>query len=496
MTESVTTSPASELMPEAPTPVQPEAAGQLAVAEPPPHFGPDEIAQFIRLYASNPIFANTSDWIIEDNPYRRPVNQSAVEGLDFNRPLKKCEVLGPNALAAQRMLLNIYETDLVFLPSENFASKKDDFDRFYSNENKILGEIIRPTLETHVFAFLDDELSNTGKWSVDELKSYLGSLIKVHEESGLDIVTAILSSGEPAKSAIDFLVQVASDFLTESSATARNVLGKFGTIQSELFRILIDDYGHGLHHEKHSTLFENTMASRGLSTQAHSYWQFYLGSSLALGNYYHYVARNHGKFFRCLGAMAFAESMFAHTCRQIAEMLREVFGTSVDTRYFDEHGDIDADHGRMAVDNIVVPAVRTCGDGILDEVVRGLEEIRLLTAISDEDFIAQINWSDAVEDCKSAARPICGRIKRGEPNLVAESIALRRSDPLITDVSGENRLWVVDSGALSVYSGYDRSVQVDEGEGMVIPRHRLVGLATKSEECVYRSYSLGDYKAF
>lgn len=494
MAESVNTSPASELIPDVAGPVSNRAAGSSVVPEPALNFGPEGIARFIRLYASNPIFADTGEWMIEDNPYRRPVHQSAVGTLDFNRPLRKAEVFARSALAAHRMLLNIYETDLLFLPNEGFAAKKNDFARFYSNENKILGEIIRPTLEAHAFAFLEDEVSISREWSIDSLRSYLCSLIEAHERTGLDIVTAVLSSREPEKSAIDFLVQVASDFLTESSATARNVLGKYGAIQSELFRILIDDYGHGFHHKKHSTLFENTMASLGLSTQAHSYWQFYLGSSLALGNYYHYVSRNHSKFFRCLGAMAFAESMFAHTCRQVAEMLRRVFGARADTRYFDEHGDIDADHGRMAVDNIVVPAVRTCGDGVLDEVVRGLEEIRLLTAISDEDFIEQVNWSDALGEHKSAARPICKRIKRRDLDVPAESLAVRREEPLITDVNGEDRLFAVERGALSVYSGYDRSIRIDEGEGMVIPRHRLFGLATSSEECVYRAYSLEDYK--
>ena len=455
----------------------------------------EEIKNFIRLYADNPLFKKPEDWTIQDNPYRRPIDPDGVKSLDFTEALAREQVLSKSALAAHRMLLNIFESDLIFLPDGDFAAKKNDFAAFYSNQNKLLGELIRPTLETHVFGFLEKEITVTGKWTVDDLSLYLRSLIEAHEQSQLEIVTAILSSREPEKNAISFLIQVASDFLTEASATARNVLGKYGTIQSELFKIAIDDYGYGVHQAKHSTLFENTLTSCGLSTHAHTYWQFYLSSSLALGNYYHYVSRDHSKFFRCLGAIAYAEAMFAHTCKQVAAMLRTIFGDRVDTHYFDEHGHIDAHHGRMAFDNLVTPAIAKYGDGVIEQIVRGLEEIRCLTAIGDEDFTAQMAWSDEAENYKSLAQPIYRRIVGGEISCLEATSAGRRDDLAIMRVNDEDKLLVVEAGQMGFVTDHDRLIRIDAGEGIVIPRNRMHGAKASSGECVYHIFDIGDYKS-
>ena len=62
-------------------------------------------------------------------------------------------------------------------------------------------------------------------------------------------------------------------------------------------------------------------------------------------------------------------------------MLRTVFGKPVDTYYFDEHYHIDAHHGRMAFEYVVAPAIARHGNGIIPDIVRGMEELQLLTAI-------------------------------------------------------------------------------------------------------------------
>lgn len=454
----------------------------------------DEIKNLIWLYADNQLFKNIEDWTIQDNPYCRPIDPDTVRSLDFSGPLTKEQSFGRSALAAHRMLLNIYESDLVFLPDGDFAAKQSDFAAFYSNQNKLLGEMIRPTLEAHVFQFLEKEVVVTRNWTVDDLNLYLRALVEAHEQSQLDVVTAITSSRVPEKNAISFLIQVASDFLSEASATTRNVLGKYGSIQSELFKIAIDDYGYGVHKAKHSTLFENTLASCGLSTHAHTYWQFYLSSSLALANYYHYVSRDHSKFFRCLGAIAYAEAMFAHTCKKIAEMLRAVFGSEVDTEYFDEHGHIDAHHGRMAFENLVTPAIARYGDGVIEQIIYGLEEIRLLTGIADQDFIAQTVWSDEVETYRSLAQSIYPKILSGEIKCSKTTRAGRHDELSIMQVNDEERLCIVESGQMDFVTDYDRVIRLGAGEGIIIPRHRMHGSRISSEECVYHMFDIGDYK--
>lgn len=454
---------------------------------------PADISRYVRLYAANPLFGHHGEWVIADNPYRRPVDQPTVARLDFGRPLKREEAFGASALAAQRMLFNVYETDLIFLPEKDLAAKRGDFERFYSNENKLLGELIRPALEAHVFGFLDEEIDISGKWTAAAVKAYLQHLVEEHERSELDILAAVLSSPDPERAALSLLIQVAGDFLTESSSSARNLLGKFGTVQSELFKIAIDDYGYGVHRAKHSTLFENTMASCGLSTDAHAYWHFYLAGSLALNNYYHYVCRDHSKFFRAIGAVAVGESLFAHTCRKFSEMLRAVFGARADTYYFDEHYHIDAHHGRMAAENVVAPAIAKYGDSVIPEIVRGMEELQAVTALADADFMRQLAWADDLEGHRAAASHLLQGGLGGEAEGTKASSTLSEGEPVITRACDADTLWLVESGTLELVAGHGNSVVLRAGEAVVVPRHRLHGAARGAPRCLYHVYELKDY---
>ena len=63
--------------------------------------------------------------------------------------------------------------------------------------------------------------------------------------------------------------------------------------QSELFKIFIDEFGYGLYSAKHSTIFKGMLASVGLRTDLHAYWNFYLNSSLVGMNYFNYLTEDH-----------------------------------------------------------------------------------------------------------------------------------------------------------------------------------------------------------
>lgn len=453
---------------------------------------PADIKRYVQLYAANPLFAHHDEWVIADNPYRRPLDQQGITQHDFSRPLKKEEAFGASALAAQRMLFNVYESDMVFLPEKNFAAKRADFESFYSNENKLLGELIRPTLEAHLFEFLDEEIDISGKWSAAAVESYLQHLVENHERSELDILSAVLASPDPEKAALTLLIQVAGDFLTESSSSARNLLGKFGTVQSELFKIAIDDYGYGVHKAKHSTLFESTMSTCGLSSDAHAYWHFYLTGSLALNNYYHYVCRDHSKFFRAIGAVAVGESLFAHTCRKFSEMLRAVFGSRVDTYYFDEHYHIDEHHGRMAVENVIVPAIARYGDSVIPEIIRGMEELQAVTSLADADFMSQLAWADDLEGHRATADRALQSGLSVETESTKTSVSLQEGEPVITRTCDADSLWLVESGTLELVAGHGTSIQIQAGESIVVPRRRLHGASSASPRCFYHVYELKD----
>ena len=284
----------------------------------------------IAAYAANPLFGDSKNWVIENNPFRRPVRPQDLEQYSFTEPAGADALGSGSGLCAQRMLLNIYETELMFLPAANFAGARNDFRLFYSNENRLAGETIRPTLEHHVFDFLNSEIDVSGDWTQSEMASFFDWRLDAAAKSENTVGSAIRSARNSGEAATTFLIQLAGDFLTEASAMARNVLGNFGLAQSELFKVLIDEYGYGVHEAKHSTLFGDTLRSRGLSAQVHAYWQLYLASSLALTNYFHFVTRNHEHFFRYLGALYYTEASLATATRKQSETLRAVHGDELD----------------------------------------------------------------------------------------------------------------------------------------------------------------------
>ena len=450
------------------------------------------VEQDVVRYAANPLFANTDTWIVENNPFRRPIRPQDLKQILLTAPVGREGLCSSGALAAQRMLLNIYESDLMLLPENNFPAVKNDFRLFYSPENRLSGEQIRATLERHVFGFLDTEIDASGKWSQTDMIAYFDWRLGAVANSESAVAKAVLSAHNPQDAATTFLIQLASDFLTEASAMARNLLGNYGPALSELFKVLIDEYGYGVHQTKHSTLFQQTLSSRGLSPHVHAYWQFYLASSLALTNYFHYVAKNHENFFRYLGALYYSERSLVYATRHQSEMLRAVWGDQVDTKYFDEHSHIDQHHGRMVIDKIIKPLVEQCGEEIIPDIVRGFEEFRLLQELADEDLIAQIVWSDEREAYKAHARDVYARVKAGQRDCPSESFDEPEGELSTTHVHEFEELLVVEDGTLEFVTGYDQSVTLGSGEGIIIPRHRLHGSVVVSPRCTYQVFTIDD----
>lgn len=456
---------------------------------------PEELRAAIKRFASNPLYLDNEEWENNDNPYRRQLRPQALDDLDFSNCLRRDEILNYESLAAQRMLTTIYEMDLVFLPQAGFADKFKDFKEFYSPTNRALGEIIRPALERNAFGFLDDEVKVTGNWTRDSLESFLRELEQRDVTRPSLAETAIEKSTDPQRAAQMWLIQFAPDFMSEASPMIRNVLGHYGRPQSEWFKIIIDEYGYGVHEAKHSTLFKDTLASVGLNSDLHRYWQYYLVSSLMVNNYFHYLGKNHELFFRYLGALYYTETTLVDLCHRADDLLNRVFDGQVDTRYFSEHTHIDTHHSRMALDKLIIPVVEACGESVIPEIVRGYEEYQLLAEIADADFAAQIEWMDAGPRNKELHDPVWAAIQGGRVNAPVAHIVEPRGELSNTHSHDGDELCHIVSGTMKFVSGFASHQILRAGEGTVICANRLHGAIIESEECVYEIHSVGDYRA-
>ena len=453
-----------------------------------------ELRDAIVQYATNPLYLDNLAWQNDDNPYRRQLRPQVLPHLDFDKIPGRENILDYTSLATQRLLTSIYEADLVFFPKSGLKGKEEDFRAFYSPANRALGERIRPALERYAFGFLDDEVETSGKWTAESLDSYLDSLDMGGGEDLTPVQEAITGSSDPARAARMWLVQFAADFLSEASPMIRNLLGYFGPTQSEWFKVVIDEYGYGVHDTKHSTLFERTLESVGLSSDLHRYWQYYLNSSLLLNNYFHYLGKNHELFFRYVGALFYTESSLVDFCRRADSLLRGVFGDSVDTTYFTEHVHIDQHHGRMAREKIIAPLIAAHGEGIIPEIVRGIEEYRVLLDVADTDFCAQIAWMDGQPEFKKLHGPVYEAIVEGRVKAPVAHLVEPFNELSNTHCHEGDELCHIVSGTMRFESGLDSSLTLEAGEGVVIRRNRLHGADILSEECVYEIHSVGDYR--
>ena len=403
-------------------------------------------------------------------------------------------MLDYSSMAANRVLQTVYETDFVLLPETGFGSKQGDFRTFYGPEAATLAALIRPQLESYLFSFLDDEIQITGSWTLEQFKAYAEDLISsALKANGNAVMDAITGSSDPVHAAKTFLVQLAGDFLVESSAMSRNVPGAYGPLQSELFKILIDEYGYGVHGAKHSTLFERVMKSVRLDHRPHAYWQFYLTSSLLLNNYFNYLSRSHGNFFRYLGAVLYAETTFIRTCREMAEMMRQVFGKDAEVHYFLEHAHIDGHHSRMALEKLALPAIRQHGPSVIPEIVRGAENAKLLAEIADQDFIRQVAWSDNGEYFKALAPKVRINLVASGVEVPTQKLVEPRGELSVTHVHDGDELCWVESGTMKFVTGDGRFTMLHSGEGTVILKNRLHGAIIESDQCTYHISSIKDH---
>lgn len=461
-----------------------------------PLLEPSLFKYYLSKYASNPVFADSDEWLFPDNPYRRPIRPRVLPYLDFSKSVRRDEVLKYTCLAANRILLNIYEADLVFLPDEHLDDAHyRDFQQFYSNETRVFGEQIRSILEAHVFGFLNDAIDISGQWTRSALREYFLELTTHPAGTSSVSLDAIRNSVDPQHAARTYMIQFTGDFLSEASAMGRNVLGHYGPPQSELFKLLIDEFGYGVHDSKHSTLFRKLLASIGLLPTPHAYWQFYLTSSLMMNTYFHHVCRDHTKFFKYLGALYYTEATFSNVCKQVGNLLPQVFGPAVNTEYFTEHAHIDLHHGRMALEKLVLPIVERFGDAIIPEIIRGFEEIKLLGKIAEDDFAAQVAWSDKSALFKQLHDPIYALIAAGSIAPKCQRFVEPQGELSVTHVHDGDELCHIVAGTMRFVTGDNRSVLLHEGEGTVILRHRLHGAIIESSECIYDIHSIGDHKA-
>lgn len=415
----------------------------------------------------------TGNSYIDDTPYHRPLDADRLSRIKWDQPITEEGLLSDESLVANRLLMNIYESDALFLPSDGLSGKEKQFTEFYGRKTRLHSDLVRPAVESYVFDSLGSDVRINGRWDCDALEAHVLAAIDEAVNGDRPALRAIEEARDPRRAAEMMIAQMALDGLTEATAMSQNLGGAYGPEQSEVFKIFIDEFGYGVFDAKHSTLFVELCRSVGMNTEPHHYWFYYLPSWIAGNNYFYKVTRNRSQFFRYIGGMAFLEATFAPSFAAMTKTFRAVYGDRIDTRYFDEHAHIDQHHGRMAVHDLLLPLARKHGDYAIRELLRGIEDVRALGRLNDADLIGQLGWQPEVTTAGT------GRDGQDEPR---EIDARTPFETMISD--HDMTVSVLDGTAELHWSATGGPLEVTSGQAVRVPRGRLYGLRAEASATI------------
>jgi hypothetical protein len=161
-------------------------------------------------------------------------------------------------------------------------------------------------------------------------------------------------------------------FLKEPDPWAMVIPSLRGEAKAGLIDVLLDEYGWGRYDHMHSTVYERLMDRLGLETGYDAYlertsWQF-----LAIMNYQGMLARHRRLCRRMYGYIYLVEAESPAAMRTYLATYDRLGVTDPDVRrFYDLHVTADADHQRVALDEMIVPVVRAEPEA-RHEIARGV----------------------------------------------------------------------------------------------------------------------------
>lgn len=298
-------------------------------------------------------------------------------------------------------LMRSYQGRFVLLPDDATGSILARMQRYYDPVGMMRLDAHRTALEAALIGPLVDKVSAaaTKQTCADYVASMLGD---IQSAPPGDFLQWLDSLPEREHHYRNFLIQSSTDLLAEASASALGVIGEYGPPQSALFRILIDEFGYGVHDKKHSVLYRKTLRGFGLSEQYNGYWPLFDTPALALHNVIHSLFHSPRNFFRQIGFLLYAETSYQRSTGAHYRYLRK-HHPAVDATYFGEHAHIDIHHSSMVVNEVVTPLVARFGEEVGQEIILGAELTRAAFGLADRHMLTVSRAFDAAAQAGQAS---------------------------------------------------------------------------------------------
>ncbi len=435
----------------------------------------EQVRELIRDFAGHDAFrsAMVEELVLDEDFYRRPVRPEDLSFINFSKPVERDTITRLPFLAAQRILLAINELKVARLPRE--GSKFPEYARFYETTNQVIGARIRPLLEAFSFSFLGGDHSADA--SADGIGRKIAEIVEIDAERWSRMLANLAKADYLEEGLRYILIQNRS--LAPSKRYALGGAAAFGFFDllptDARPTLVIDPAGDGLSNE--------LAAACGVTKREHSYWQFYLSTSMAGCNLLHALGSRPDRALQFVGAAFAAEAQWLAFGCLVGQGARRLGLQAAETASLDIASCLTDLNGRVA--RAVAAVANQYGEFGLRQVSQGLEASESLSTVVWSNLSEQLRWLSSVERYQAIAHAIDARIQAECPDIDRETFVEPREMCSTTHVHDDHRLVVVESGDMVFWGNLGMTLRLKPGEMVLVPQGRLHGSSIESEECTY-----------
>jgi mannose-6-phosphate isomerase-like protein (cupin superfamily) len=436
----------------------------------------EESTELVRKFASaGPLrSAMVEELELNRDSYRRPARPEDLSFIDFSQPSTAGSATQLPFLASQRLLFAINEQRSVRLPSKREREGEREFVEYYADSSRELGRRIAPFLEDFAFSFIEPyDIRHSMTAATERLetvanriaRSYRATLRRVNEHQYL-------------QEGLRFLFLQEWSLLGSRRAAIRiaDAAGFFDGLPAVRRPRLDEDLDVAL---------ANIADKCGVVKAEHSYWQFYLSSSLARCNILHALAQRPLYSLRLIGASYVAMAAWLAFISEACEIAKRL-GLAVDREPRSAGALLESFRDTVqAID-------RRCGAWGIREISVGVAMAETLIDCSLHDIDQQLKWLSSLDRYQRFAYMIDERIRREVPNIDRETFVEPREMCSTTHVHDDHRLVVIESGKMVFWGNLGMTLRLRPGEMVLVPKGRLHGSSIESDNCVYHQPIIPD----
>jgi len=423
--------------------------------------------------------AAVDELLLDDDFYRRPLRPEDFGFIRFQQPVQSATVSRLPSLASQRTLLTLNELSSSALPTERDPQRLAAFAEFANNGNRVHATRLAPFLEAFAFDYLGNLLpgefpssyaARLGRIYSDEYQFWIGLFNRLiannYLQEGLRFILVQRWCLAPTKRRV----------LAEAAARGNFESWPAGAAPSLASKVLGD------------AAFRRIASTLGVARSEHSYWQFYLPTSLAKCNLLYALGRLPERTLALGGALYVAQAEWLAFEAAIAQCCPHLMkGISIERSNPEQHVSELMRHVES-----VVQFLEQQGKDSAIRLGQGLAAAGKLAERARWDLGEQLQWLSTIERYRVHAETISRRIETECPDIDRETFVEPRDMCSTTHVHDDHRLVTVETGIMHFWGNLDMRLEMNPGEKVLIPEGRLHGSTVLSPECVYHQPIIPD----